>query len=523
MTRERILVIGLDGATLDLIYPWAAEGHLPNLARLIRNGASGPLRSTFPPVSPAAWTSFMTGKSPGRHGVFDFTVRDFRSYDMRVAARSSEPTIWRMLSTQGRQVCVVNVPQTYPPEEVNGYMVTGLGTPSGCAFTYPDDLSDVLRKKNYQIVTHANLRQDGPEAFVQGVYRVAEQVTDTMLDLMNQVDWDLGMVVLRLTDEIPHYFWHSMDETHPAHTASDPVHKNTVRKCYQKADELLGRLIERADDRTTILVVSDHGFGPLHKDVCLNEWLRRQGLLTMRSHPNPRATVSEALRRLGLTQTQVGHALARLGWNGLRSALRDVLGPWAKVFPQDSRCRVAEAVDWKRTQAYSVGYIGQIYVNLAGREPRGTVSPGREYERLRDNIVERLLEMTDPDDGRRVVSQVFKKEDIYEGPFLTKAPDLLVEMRNLSYITRQSYQISERRRVFSTPPTQETGSHRMDGVLIACGNHIREGFRIRDARIEDLAPTILHLHNYEVPVDMDGEVLVDLFDPEFIKRHPVKH
>lgn len=523
MRRGRVLVIGLDGATMDLIRPWVQEGYLPSLARLLKEGSSGPLRSTLPPVSPAAWTSFMTGKNPGKHGIFDFTVRDFGSYTMRVAARSPEPSLWKMLSTQGSRVCVVNVPQTYPPEQVNGYMVTGLGTPSGRTFTYPDDLTDALRKKNYPLATEANLKQDGAEAFVQGVYHVAEQVTDTTLDLMNQVDWDLGMVVLRLTDEIPHYFWHFMDETHPAHTASDPVHRNAVLNCYRKADELVGKLVQRADDRTTVFVVSDHGFGPLYKDVYLNEWLRRQGFLSMRPHLSLRTALSNMFRKLGLTQTGVGHTLARLGQHRLRAALRDALGSWGDVFPQDKQCRVAEAVDWQRTQAYSVGYIGQIYLNVAGRDPNGVVTSGREYEDLRNTIMKRLSKMTDPEDGRRVVDQVFKKEDIYEGSFLTEAPDLLVVMRGLSYITRQGYQISEKNQVFSTPPTHETGSHRQDGILIAWGNDILKGCRVEGARIEDVTPTVLHLLDCEVPVDLDGTVLIDLLGPQFMASHPVRH
>ena len=206
--KHRVLVIGLDGATLDLIEPWAEAGQLPNFARLLEQGRAARLASTIPPVSPAAWSSFMTGKNPGKHGVFDFTVRDLESYGVKVALRPREPTLWGMLSAQGKRVCVVNVPQTYPPEEVNGIMVTGLGTPSQRDFTFPPGLTSRLRQEGYPLDLSVDLARDGAERFFEGVCRASEQVTETTIRLMGSRPWDLAMVVLRLTDEIPHFFWH---------------------------------------------------------------------------------------------------------------------------------------------------------------------------------------------------------------------------------------------------------------------------------------------------------------------------
>lgn len=524
MSKPRVLVIGLDGATWDLVRPWVAAGYLPNMARLVGAGSGGPLMSTIPPVSPTAWSSFMTGKNPGKHGVYDFTVRDFRGYGMRVAQRPSEPTLWGLLSAQGRCVCVVNVPQTYPPEQVNGYMISGLGTPSGRVFTHPAELSQVLRRENYRITVDAAVGRDGTVPYLRDVHQVAEQVTKTGLHLMDQLDWDLAMIVLRLTDEIPHYFWHWMDASHPAHRPGDALHREAVQRCYQKADELIGKLITSVGTReTTVLLMSDHGFGPLHKDVYLNEWLRQQGFLKLRSHLSSQGLITKLLQRLGLTRTQVGHTLGRWGLNRLRGALRDGLGPWAELFPEDSQPRVADLVDWDNTQAYSVGYIGQIYANLIGRDPNGIVRYGPEYDALLAGLTSRLFEMVDPEDGTQVVDQVLRKEEVYEGRFLPDAPDLLVLMRGLAYITRQGYDFSDEGQVCATPSTCETGGHRQEGILIAGGTHIAKNRWIERARIEDLAPTILHLLGCEVPSDMDGQVIADLFEPEFVTAHPVKY
>jgi predicted AlkP superfamily phosphohydrolase/phosphomutase len=524
MPKPRVLVIGLDGATWDLLRPWAAEGHLPHLARLLEEGSSGRLMSTIPPVSPAAWSSFMTGKNPGKHGVFDFTVRDFDSYRMRVASRPSEPTLWGLLSARGRRVCVINVPQTFPPEPVNGYMVTGLGTPSQTIFTHPEELTQDLRRAGYRIVPAALLHRDGAVPFVEEVYQIAEETAHTALRLMAQQDWDLSVVVLRLTDEIPHYFWHWMDRSHPAHQPSDPFHSQAVFRAYQKADELVGQLIaEAVDSETTVLVMSDHGFGPLHKDVYLNEWLRQAGFLTLRSSPTLRALVARFLRRLGLTRSQVGHTLSRWGLQRLRGALRDGLGMWAEVFPNDEQPRVTELVDWDRTRAYSVGYIGQIYANLAGRDPQGVVSPGEELEEVLADLTRKLRTLVDPADGKPIVDQVFHKAEVYTGPHLSRAPDLLLLMRGLAYITRQGYEFDRAGHVFGTPPTQETGGHRMEGILIASGHHIARNKWLERARIEDLAPTILHLLACEVPTDMDGEVLQSLLQPDFVAGQPIRY
>lgn len=523
MPKPRVLVIGLDGATWDLMRPWVEAGDLPHLSRLAAAGSAGPLSSTIPPVSPAAWSSFMTGKNPGQHGVFDFTVRDFRSYGVSVARRPAAATLWGILSAQGKRVCVINVPQTFPPEAVNGIMVTGLGTPSQTQFTYPEVLTARLRREHYPVAGDATFH-GAATPFVRQAYRVAEHVTETSLTLLQEVDWDFAMVVLRLTDEIPHFFWHWMDSAHPAYEPADSFHREAVRRSYQKSDELLGRLLAQGvDDETTVLVVSDHGFGPLHKDVYLNEWLRQRGFLKLRTSPTARARVSKVLQELGLTRTRVGHALARWRLNWLRGALRDGLGTHAGIFPNDSQMHVREVVDWANTRAYSVGYIGQIYLNLAGRDPQGTVKPGQEYEDTLAELKAQLLEMVDPADGQRVVDCVWRKEEIYSGPYLARAPDLLVLMRGLTYITRQAYEFGGRGQVFAVPPTHETGGHRLEGALIVSGRGAAQTQWLEGARLIDITPTVLYLLGCAAPADLDGRVLTEFIRPELVASRPIEY
>jgi len=524
--HHRLLVVGLDGATWDLIAPWTRAGRLPFLARLMAEGTATYLNSTVLPISPPAWASFMTGKNPGKHGIFDFTGRDWSSYRMRIMRRPTEPSFWEILGESGYRVGIVGVPQTYPPRPVNGVLVTGLGTPSDKTFTYPPELSGPLHAQGYRPTPDVHYRPGDEGGVLDSLLAEAEATTRVATDLMSREPWDLFVVVLRITDEAGHFFWRHMDETHPAHTREDEVYQSAVLTCYQKADEALRRIVEAAGGDVTLLVMSDHGSGPLYKDVFLNEWLRQEGLLVLKEKPTPSSLVVRLLLQSGLTRTTVGHTLSRLGLGGLKAWLRDLLGDRINVIPNDPRLPLHEAVDWSRTQAYSTGYIGQIYVNLKGRDPQGIVDPGEVYERVRDRITERLLQLQDPETGERVVDKVVKKEEVYTGPYLEQAPDLFVYMKGLGYITRGSYDLAPDGTIFAHPSTHESGAHRQRGVLLAWGEHVQPSRPLHEtppAEIIDLAPTILYLMDCAIPEDMDGQVVESLVAPAYASAHPVAY
>jgi predicted AlkP superfamily phosphohydrolase/phosphomutase len=520
--RSRVLVVGLDGATWDLIEPWAQSGKLPFLARLMTEGTSMHLNSTVLPISPPAWASFMTGKNPGKHGIFDFTGRDWGSYRVRIMQRPLEPTFWAILSQNDYRVGIVNVPQTYPPEEVNGFLVTGLGTPSNKTFTYPPEMTAPLRAQGYQPTPDIHYRPGNEQDLLDSILAETENTTRVAIELMSRETWDLFVVVLRITDEAGHFFWKHMDDTHPAHASEDKAYRSAILTCYQKADDALRQIVEAAGEDFTLFVMSDHGAGPLYKDVFLNEWLRQEGFLSLKEKPTVSSLLVRFLLRSGLTRTAFGHALSRIGLGKLKAWLRDLLGERINVIPNDPRMRLHEAVDWSRTRAYSMGYIGQIYINLKGRDPQGVVEGGKAYEQLRDNIIDRLLELQDPQTGEAVVDKVIKKEEVYRGPYLEQAPDLFVYMKDLSYITRASYDLAPSGTIFARPSTYESGAHRQVGILLAWGKHIRSNratHKAPSAEIVDLAPTILYLMGCAIPEDMDGQVVTSLIDPDYVSLH----
>ncbi len=512
MTSKRVLVIGLDAATLDVIEPWAAAGHLPNFQRLLEEGSCGWLKSTIPALSPPAWTSFMTGVNPGKHGVFDFLKRRPGSYDLQ-PVRNHLPslgTVFAWASRYGRRVGVLNVPMTYPPEPVNGFMVSGLGAPDDADYAYPPGLADELRAKGYRINTQVVYAPGREEAFIQEVMETTNRRAEVALELMQREAWDFFTVVFRNLDGVFAHFWALMDETHPQH---DPVlaerYGDVILRYHQLLDRHLGNFLEATGNDTVVLVMSDHGSGPLYKEVYLNVWLQHQGFQALRTGIGPTTGVRALLRRAGLTRENLTRLMGWHNVNRLKERVPDLL----KALIPRATPDITDVVDWSRTRAYSFGYIGQIYINLKGREPQGIVAPGAEYRAVVDEIVARLWELEDPETGERVVDAIYLKDEIYHGPHADEGPDINVIMRDMSYISHLGLEFTGEA-VFGPAVNYETGTHRLYGMLMVWGPGVRRGGRIDGAEIIDLAPTILHLLDVPVPEDVDGRVLTELFEGE---------
>jgi predicted AlkP superfamily phosphohydrolase/phosphomutase len=526
MTRNKLLVIGLDGAPFELIQKWSREGHLPNLAKLIERGGFGVLNSTIPVHSPTAWASFITGLNPGQHGVFDFVQREAGGYQLRVVRADQIPgkSLWRLLSENGRSVGVMNVPMTYPPEAINGFLLSGLGTPDFSTYSYPPEMTAQLNAQGYRVNKKFFFDPERQDEWLKDIHDITEIRGETAVSLMLEKPWDFFMVVFRNSDEICHFYWHHMDESHPLYDSYAPAnYKTAIRDLYQHIDKWVGEIVSAAGDRTNVIVMSDHGAGPLYKDVFLNEWLIEKGWLKLKEISSGQGGWTQLTRRLGLTRANISDTLTRLDLHRVEVLVKRILGDRINVLPRDERPEFINAIDWTQTQAYSFGYYGQVFVNLKGREPEGIVEPGIEYESLRDEIAKQLLEIIEPADGCRVVDRVYKKEELYHGNFLTSAPDLLAIMRDLTYITRKGYEFAEQRGIlFREPYTKETGSHRREGILIGAGPDIVAGQKLTDHDIQDLTPTLLHLQNCAFPNYMDGNVITELLSAEFGDQHPIQ-
>lgn len=507
---SKVLAIGLDGATFDLILPFGQRGYLPNLQSLMARGAWAPLTSTVPPVTASAWTSFMTGKNPGAHGLFDFMQRRAGSYDLTPVSSHDRDgkAVWEVAGEAGKRAIVMGVPVTYPPTPLNGLMVTGMLTPRGASdYTYPPELKDEVRRAIGEYIVYSDevFSKGRGEIFLNALHHSIGQRAKAAAYLLNKYDWDLGVLVFPETDTVCHGLWWAYDPTHHQHRQEDSARfRDGIAEIYHDIDSYLGELIASLDSNTTVIVMSDHGHGPLRNFLYVNNFLKQNGYLRIK--PTAASQVKNAAFRAGMTPRTVYGAMLNLGLGKLRRTLdkrRGGRGLLKRFFLS------LEDVDWSRTRAYSIGYIGEVHINLRGREPQGIVEPGAEYEKVRDALIRDLCELQLPD-GTPLVEQIWKKQEIYSGAHLDDAPDVLFLPKKLETIAFGDFEFGSNKIV--EPAYGVSSSHRMNGVLIAAGPGIAPGATAHQPQLIDLAPTMLHLLDLPVPADMDGRVLAELLE-----------
>jgi len=514
---NRVLVVALDGATMDLVRPWAEAGKLPALRRLIAGGVSGELESTLPPVTSPAWPSFATGKNPGKHGVFDFIANTQGTFGLVNASSIDGQTLWGLLSREGARVGIIGVPVTYPPTPVNGYMITGLLSPKGAGISYPEGFVERYERElgSYRVAPNVGYKHGNEHPFLDDLKDMVRQRGRFALKLLENEPWDFMMVHFLATDIVQHALWRYMDESHPWYVAEEARRfGDGIQSIYAQMDEIVGRMLDLVSDDVTVVVMSDHGFGPLHGIVNLNNLFLQQGLLRLKDDLITRSRYG--LFRLGLTPAGIYHWLERMGlqsitWKVSKSVRNRVVG---KLLSFDQ-------VDWSRTRAYSMGHVGQVYVNLKGREPSGVVRPGAEYEQVREEVIEALKTLRHPGSGGPLVDRVIRREETCHGPHSAEGPDLHVVMDGYRYISFPLFATNAK--IITSQIRGDSGCHRLHGALVARGPALGCGREIEGARMVDLAPTILHLMGLPVPDDMDGRVLTDVFEPAYLESNPVRH
>jgi predicted AlkP superfamily phosphohydrolase/phosphomutase len=518
--RRRVLVVGLDAATFDLIMPWVDAGVLPTLGRLIREGVRAPLRSTLPALTPPGWTSAATGRNPGKHNIFNFyrgragglqpapvTPGDLRS-----------PRVWDIAAQQGLRSIVLRMPLTHPPQESVGVMVSGIMTPKGTEdFVAPASLKAVLEAKipRYRMEVDAeNLRQGDLDTFRADAFDLQRVQTEEALYLLQHADWDLCWVMSHTLDKLQHFFWRYMDREHPAYPGPGP-YENTIRDFHVAFDQALARYLEAVPEDTNVVLLSDHGSAPLHTYFCVMNWLADERFMALQGE----GVARRGLAAVGVDAKMLVRRLKGLGLGWLPKLVPSAL---KGQVPQalSSFSKIADRIDWSRTRAYCPSAPGSgLWINLKGREPEGIVAPGAEYERVVAELCERLLAYRDPKTSEAVVTAVHRREDIYRGPHAAGGPDLLVETARtvcmIEGLGRKSLMPAGR------GPEERTGNHARDGIFIAYGPDVRQGETLETRAIEDVAPTVLYLLGIPVDADMDGQVLTQAIRPERLAAQPI--
>ena len=496
----KTLIIGIDGATFDLIKPWAEAGHLPNLARLINGGAHGELMSTLPPVTSPAWPTFMTGCNPGKHGVFDFIQPSGADFSLVNATKIKQPTIWQRLSSAGYKVGVLNVPVTYPPQPINGFMVSGILSPKGVDISYPADLINRYKDKvgDYRVAPNVQYKAGNEAAYIEDIYGLIKAQGDWALTLMRKEEWDVLMVHFIALDIMMHALWRFMDENHARHEES--AFKHAIRDGYKLVDSYVGRMLGQAPTDTTVVVMSDHGFGPLNNIVNLNNYLMDQGILKLEQAAWTQ--IKAWAWRRGLTPASVYRMIETIGLQNLatrvsKNARNKVVGKFLSF----------DSIDWSQTVAYSMGHVGQIYLNVKGREPNGIVTE-EDYFQKRAEVIEALEQLKD-ETGRPIVSKIIVREDTYHGPYTEEGPDIHLVLDDYNMIAFPLFATNGQ--VITNQIRGDSGCHRSEGICIIHGPTIKPGQALTNANILDLAPTIMHLMGQPVPRLMDGRVLKEIF------------
>jgi len=501
---QKVIVVGLDGATLDLMEPWMDAGKLPHFDRLRKQGVFGRLRSTIPPYSAPAWVSITTGVHPGKHGIYDFFRTDTFSKKLVSSRYRRAPAIWNYLTDMNRKSIVVNVPGSYPPEKITGVMISGLLTPSEeSEYTYPSSIKQDLVKERLGVFEFEQIAADdipkslvaryNPEKLVEMANAATVSHTTVTLNLMKKNDWDYAMVVFRGTDDVQHLLWGK---------------KDLILSCYQKADECLG-LIQEAFPDAVVVCVSDHGFGTPKKYLYVNNVLYNAGYL--QTFSDPRRDWSTVLMNLFDRFSRFFYHLIPM-----RKLARSQLGQKLILSSGGNK-----NIDFSKTKAVyqSVCSCG-IRINRKDKEGNGVVT-AEEYEPLRDELIQLLSGISDPETGQRIVKTIRRWEDVYGKDAVNDPLDLILEMEP-GYSTHELL-----KPVGGPPPASGTGrkqisflatpgfydwvgDHQPDGIVFISGPGIRSDQRIT-ASVVDIVPTVLTLMDVPLPDTLDGKVIKDAF------------
>jgi predicted AlkP superfamily phosphohydrolase/phosphomutase len=457
----RIAVIGLDCAPPQLVFEDCLDD-MPNLASLVRQGLWGPLRSSDPPITVPAWSCMVTGKNPGRLGFYGFRNRKPGTYhDLWIAnsAAVRERTVWDVLSGAGKRCCVIGVPQTYPPKPLNGCLITSFLTPdTSCQYTYPATLAQEISSWVGQYWLDVDgFRTDDKDQLLEKIYRMTETRFEVARRLLRKERWDFFMMVEMGPDRIHHGLWKFHDPAHRKFVPESP-YRDAIRQYYLYLDREIGSLLELLGNDTAVMVVSDHGAKRMEGSFNVNDWLVEAGYLVLKEKP-----------------TSVGRL------KGMK-------------------------VDWSKTRAWAWGgYYSRVFLNVKGREPEGVIERA-SYERERDALRKDLEKLTD-DRGRHMDTRALVPQEIYTGPYVSDAPDLMVYFDDLYWRATEDLG-HDSLYSFETEVGPDDAVHDYDGVcVVAAPGRVQPGRR-DGLEIKDVASTILHLVGGEVPSDMEGHIQV---------------
>ena len=489
----RTFLIGLDGATFDVLDPLMQDGTMPRLSEFVNHGVRSPLRTVVPALTPPAWTSLMTGRSPGHHGIFDFFSKESPEshiFHVSNAHDVKAETIWSMADRKGLRSTVLNFPLTFPAPPFRGNVVPGWmpwrQLRLGCR---PEGLYDrIKRLPDFEAKELAmdlspeakavqGCRPEELEAWVSFYVRRERQWLQIVEMLEEEDPSELTAILFDGVDKIQHLCWRFIDPRYRDVDQSDWAQR--IRELclgyYRQLDDVLSRIFELASKDSTVVIASDHGFGAQTGTFFINAWLEKKGYLSWANENTPQTAGSEDL--------------------GIEQLARHVY-----------------LLDWNKTRAYVPTPSGNgIYF---ARPNGGAGVTESEYQELRSRLVAELAEVKD-DRGEPVVSQIWTRDEVFSGPCEALAPDVTLSLSDGGLVSILAS--SEVYRSRSEP----IGAHRPEGVFLARGPGLRERKSLHELSILDVAPLILYSLGLPVPIDLEGRVPREAFETGWFDGRPV--
>ncbi|MBU7038453.1 MAG: alkaline phosphatase family protein [Theionarchaea archaeon] len=478
--RHRVIIVGLDGASWEALNPLIQEGLVPTIEMLCREGCSGVLQSTIPPITPPAWTSLVTGVNPGKHGIFDMTIVD-TDYHQKLPSSFDiqADTLWDLIENS----VVIDFPVSYPPNAISGVMISGMFTPHrGKEFTHPKALRDEIlhTMPHYKFDLHWERYRGRKEQLLTNLYGMTEDREYLLFRFLNTA-WNLFFIVFTGTDRLQHVAWNEQE----------------LKDYYCYLDQILEKVLQKIENTETILLmVSDHGFDAVSNVVNINTFLYEEGYLNLKKRVSP-------LRRLGVTEERIFRLLNKFQLIDTRLALQypAVTRFTRKLLPRSSSFDLENDVEWSKTEAFFSGY--GIYINDT-RFRKGIVT---DDVVVREGIIEKLKSIRDPASGKRVIENIYTREDIYVGSNSGSAPDLVI-------IPKRGYSLGEAISSVIEPTDFMKADHRPEGVCIVFGPGIKKGKTLGNVSICDIAPTTLHILGFMQPGYMDGTARQEIFQQD---------
>ena len=495
---QRTILIGLDGATFPVLEALIADGHMPRLGAILEGGVRAELLSTPHPLTPPAWTTLMTGRTPGNHGIFDFIWAEERAEQVYFTLNNFRnirvETIWSLVSRQGGRVMALNFPLTAPPpHDVAGTIIPGLVSWRHLRRNvHPPDLYPRLQALpdfdpkvlswhfDFERKATRVVPEYEHEEWVRVHIRREQQWFNLFHHLTRSEPADLVAILIDGIDKLQHVCWRHLDPRVVADTASPVVHRvrALVLEYFQSLDAFLGQVQDWAGPDARIFMASDHGFGPTQSVFRVNQWLAERGYLTWVPTDNLNAEERRKIDNLVMNHF---------------------------VY-----------LDWKHTRAYAPSpATNGIYIRVARDGAGGGVQPA-EYKSFRERLIQDLLQVRDPATGQRVVTKVLQKEDTFPGRYNDRCPDLTLVLHDHGFVST----LNQHPIVWQRPDL--AGTHRPEGIFAACGPGIPAGQVLTQQSILDVAATLLYSLGLPIPDDFESRVMETVFEPALLQAQPVR-